>query len=617
MKVRSLVAFAGMAAAISTANASELRLRIAQGDIVQVTSPGCVSTSPRTVGEISALQITRDGWVYFIVPSPIGSDAIVRIEPISNEARVIGTPNVPGAGCPDAERRLLGRETLVARSGDRSAWLQVGESSGPADYRLVRGSSGFISPHPGANSISLSRLGDPVSASSLVSIHFPSAPGAVDRVSSSIVPIGFPAGLCGFVVPVFPDPGASPAVSESDFVVVKAECLGSGLIRFPIELGPTPILRTDLSELIAVSDTPSTLGAPVTGAAGWLFDTVADGPIFYTTMDDGAAVYHSMMKNGFDRKAVVALNYVQPSTPDIAVAYDAQPTFVDTVGGREDSEIESHLSAGDTVLREVDIAVASSTDATLGRVFVKTYQAPSSNAPRALISVEAYPSGTPQPLVHLAQNSIVGCLDNFNLIAAGRSGRALVHTFGDSINSPDGLSAERVRVVDRYSREIVASVGQTVDLGVPGETWTIVALGFYEGLGAEGIPRGPKYLGGNSGGDGRVSLVADDGTVVFRARLQPLTFPSGSPAPSEKWVVFTSNPTPACGFADIADTDGIPGPDGAVDNGDFNVFFNAFFANSLLADIANTDGLPLPDCTVDNGDFGLFFLWFSATPPCQ
>lgn len=67
-------------------------------------------------------------------------------------------------------------------------------------------------------------------------------------------------------------------------------------------------------------------------------------------------------------------------------------------------------------------------------------------------------------------------------------------------------------------------------------------------------------------------------------------------------------------LADIANTDGEPGSDGSVDNGDFTLFFAAFFdsqsSNALMADVANTDADAFPDGTVDNGDFTLFFSSF-------
>jgi hypothetical protein len=66
--------------------------------------------------------------------------------------------------------------------------------------------------------------------------------------------------------------------------------------------------------------------------------------------------------------------------------------------------------------------------------------------------------------------------------------------------------------------------------------------------------------------------------------------------------------------ADIARTDGTPGPDGNLDNGDFILFFSAFFAGCTTpgqvpcstADIAGTDAAPGADGLVDNGDFNMF-----------
>ncbi len=72
--------------------------------------------------------------------------------------------------------------------------------------------------------------------------------------------------------------------------------------------------------------------------------------------------------------------------------------------------------------------------------------------------------------------------------------------------------------------------------------------------------------------------------------------------------------------ADIANTDGDPGFDGALDNGDFTAFFMAFFLDAgdparLIADIANTDGEIPSDGAVDNGDFTYFFVAFFGGCP--
>jgi hypothetical protein len=82
-----------------------------------------------------------------------------------------------------------------------------------------------------------------------------------------------------------------------------------------------------------------------------------------------------------------------------------------------------------------------------------------------------------------------------------------------------------------------------------------------------------------------------------------------------------------CSPADVANTDGDPISDGAVDNGDFSAFFGAFFLDEgdpgrLVADIANTDGETFlefagPDGAVDNGDFTAFFNYFFQGCPLQ
>jgi hypothetical protein len=67
--------------------------------------------------------------------------------------------------------------------------------------------------------------------------------------------------------------------------------------------------------------------------------------------------------------------------------------------------------------------------------------------------------------------------------------------------------------------------------------------------------------------------------------------------------------------ADIAQTDGSPGPDGQRDNGDFVLFIASFFAPddsplAYAADIASTDATPGSDGQRDNGDFQVFIASF-------
>jgi hypothetical protein len=76
--------------------------------------------------------------------------------------------------------------------------------------------------------------------------------------------------------------------------------------------------------------------------------------------------------------------------------------------------------------------------------------------------------------------------------------------------------------------------------------------------------------------------------------------------------------------SDIAGTDGTPGADGQVDNGDFTLFIASFFNPPCVqpspepcgpADIAGTDATPGPDGRVDNGDFALFISDFFLAGP--
>jgi hypothetical protein len=79
-----------------------------------------------------------------------------------------------------------------------------------------------------------------------------------------------------------------------------------------------------------------------------------------------------------------------------------------------------------------------------------------------------------------------------------------------------------------------------------------------------------------------------------------------------------------CSIADVASTDGTPGPDGRLDNGDFSLFLASFFSAACSgppsvpcapADIAGTDTTPGPDGWVDNGDFSAFIASFFAGCP--
>jgi hypothetical protein len=117
-----------------------------------------------------------------------------------------------------------------------------------------------------------------------------------------------------------------------------------------------------------------------------------------------------------------------------------------------------------------------------------------------------------------------------------------------------------------------------------------------------------------------LSIRAESGGVIRTAA------PLKQAAHEVVFVRLIISETPVCNAADLARTDGTPGPDGCVDNGDFLLFVGSFFGAECAAtcgaappapcgpaDIARTDGTPGSDGCVDNGDFLLFVgSFFSA-----
>ncbi|HYC99626.1 MAG TPA: GC-type dockerin domain-anchored protein, partial [Phycisphaerales bacterium] len=61
-----------------------------------------------------------------------------------------------------------------------------------------------------------------------------------------------------------------------------------------------------------------------------------------------------------------------------------------------------------------------------------------------------------------------------------------------------------------------------------------------------------------------------------------------------------------CGPADIGSQGGVAGPDGTLDNNDFVVFIDQFFAHSPSADRGSQGGVPGADGQYDNNDFVVF-----------
>jgi hypothetical protein len=70
-------------------------------------------------------------------------------------------------------------------------------------------------------------------------------------------------------------------------------------------------------------------------------------------------------------------------------------------------------------------------------------------------------------------------------------------------------------------------------------------------------------------------------------------------------------PAPPCP-ADIGSTGGAPGSDGVLDNNDFVVFIDRFFAHAPGADVGSTGGVHGSDGAWDNNDFIVFIDQFFA-----
>ncbi|MDP1661285.1 MAG: GC-type dockerin domain-anchored protein [Phycisphaerales bacterium] len=69
-----------------------------------------------------------------------------------------------------------------------------------------------------------------------------------------------------------------------------------------------------------------------------------------------------------------------------------------------------------------------------------------------------------------------------------------------------------------------------------------------------------------------------------------------------------------CNAADIGQSGGAPGADGAVDNNDFIVFIDYFFNGNPLADVGSQGGVAGPDGLFNNNDFVVFINQFFT--PC-
>jgi probable HAF family extracellular repeat protein len=73
--------------------------------------------------------------------------------------------------------------------------------------------------------------------------------------------------------------------------------------------------------------------------------------------------------------------------------------------------------------------------------------------------------------------------------------------------------------------------------------------------------------------------------------------------------------TPVACAADLGGPGGLAGADGALDNNDFIVFIDRFFAHDVRGDVGKAGGERGPDGEFDNNDFCAFIgLFFTGAP---
>ncbi len=188
------------------------------------------------------------------------------------------------------------------------------------------------------------------------------------------------------------------------------------------------------------------------------------------------------------------------------------------------------------------------------------------------------------------------------------------------IQSPPMLGSTEFRVgLDRALGGAVARLGVSTSPPVAGRITPsrFVASLVTSGSGSgEGLATAHLMLTTRDYSDGQVVFmqwfIADPGAASGQAVSNILRVP-----------IFCGSygcPDNPCSAADIASTDGLPMPDGKIDNGDFIVFISEFFGGGCQpsltpcspADIAQTDGTPGGDGSVNNGDFVLFITEFFA-----
>ncbi|MFT3683472.1 MAG: GC-type dockerin domain-anchored protein [Phycisphaerales bacterium] len=139
----------------------------------------------------------------------------------------------------------------------------------------------------------------------------------------------------------------------------------------------------------------------------------------------------------------------------------------------------------------------------------------------------------------------------------------------------------------------VACPGMFLD-GVPGARNRVINVSMLgDGNNRDGVPTGAGFGSGCALYLG-VSRTWSEPTSIFQA------------------VVLSDLGVSACGIADIAGPGAGGGPDGELNNNDFIVFIDRFFAGDLRADYGKVGGVLGFDDRLDNNDFVAFIGQFFA-----
>ena len=172
----------------------------------------------------------------------------------------------------------------------------------------------------------------------------------------------------------------------------------------------------------------------------------------------------------------------------------------------------------------------------------------------------------------------------------------LVLTDPAHIAAARALAADPLGIPDRIVYASIAAGADGVNrnlavAGAPPWSWHLTAFHGFSGATAEILDGWPAFVESDVQG----WIDNTEGQIGFWTYTVMAELPSVPVAP--------------CGPADIGAAGGAPGPwggDGVLDNNDFVVFIDWFFAHDARADRGATGGVPGSDGLFNNNDFVVF-----------